>query len=54
MVTKSLGSWRQSISALKFQSSIVKDTKKREQKGHEGTKQLNRQLREQHYRTMTE
>ena len=53
MEIKFLGSWRQSISALKFQSSIVKDTKKREQKGHEGTKQLNRQLREQHYKSVS-
>ena len=29
MVSKSLGSWRQSISLLRFQSPIVKDTKKR-------------------------
>ena len=32
MVTKSLGSWRQSICPLRFQSSIVKDTKKGTQK----------------------
>ena len=30
----------------------VKDTKKGAQKWHEGTKQLIRQLREKHYRTM--
>ena len=53
MVIKSLDSWRQSICPLRFQSPTVKDTKKGAQKWHEGTKQLIRQLREQHYRTMT-
>ena len=38
---------------LKFQSPAVKDTKKGAGKWHEGTKQLIRQLGEQHYRTMT-
>ena len=41
------------ICLLRFQSPIAKDTKKGAQKWHEGTKQLIRQLREQHYRTMT-
>ena len=53
MVIKSLGSWRQSICPLMFQSPTVKDTKKGAQKWHEGAKQLIRQLREQRYRTMT-
>ena len=53
MVIKSLVSWRQSIYLLRFQSPIVKDTKKGTQKWHEGTKPPIRQLREQHYRTMT-
>ena len=48
MLIKSLGSWRQSICLLRFQSPIVKDTKKGAQKWHEGTKQLIRQLGEQH------
>ena len=39
MLIKSLGSWRQSIWPLRFQSPVVKDTKKRAQKCHEGTKQ---------------
>ena len=43
MVIKSLGSWRQSICPLRFQSPIVKDTKKVPGKGHKGTKQLIRQ-----------
>ena len=43
----------QSICPLRFQSPTVKDTKKGTQKRHEGTKQLIRQLGEQHYRTMT-
>ena len=38
MVIKSLVSWRQSIYLLRFQSPIVKDTKKGAQKWHEGTK----------------
>ena len=38
---------------LRFQSPIVQDIKKGAQKWHEGNKQLVRQLREQHYRTMT-
>ena len=37
----------------RFQSPTVKDTKKGAQKWHEGTKQLIRQLREQHFRKMT-
>ena len=53
MVTKIFDSWRQSICPLRFQSPTVKDTKKGAQKWHEGTKQLIRQLGEQHYRTMT-
>ena len=40
------------ICLLRFQSPIVKDTKKEARKGHKGTKQPIRQLREQHYRTM--
>ena len=53
MVIKSLDSWRQSICPLSFQSPAVKDTEKGARKGHEGAKQPIRQLREQHYRTMT-
>ena len=53
MMIKFLDSWRQSICPLRFQSPTVKDTKKGAQKWHEGTKQLIKQLREQHYRTMT-
>ena len=53
MVIKFLGSWRQSICPLRFQSPTVKDTKQGAQKWHEGTMQLIRELREQHYRTMT-
>ena len=53
MVIKSLGSWRQFICPLKFQSSIVKDTKKGAQKRYKEMKQPIMQLREQHYRTMT-
>ena len=49
MVIKSLGS----ICLLRFQSPIVKDTKKGAWKWHEGTKQLIRHPREQQYRTMT-
>ena len=41
------------ICPLRFQSPAVKDIKKGAQKWHEGTNQLTRQLREQHYRTMT-
>ena len=48
MVIKSLGSWRQPICQMRFQTPIVKDTKKGAQKWHEGTKQMIRQLREQH------
>ena len=44
---------RQSICPLRFQSPTVKDTKKEAQKWHKETKQLIRQLREQHYRTVT-
>ena len=40
MVIKSLGSWWQYISLLRFQSLIVKDTKRGAQKWYEGTKQL--------------
>ena len=50
---KFLDSWRQSICPLRFQSPTVKDTKKGAQKWLEGTKQLIRQLREQHYRAVT-
>ena len=39
-VIKSLGSWRQSICPLRFQSPTVKDTKNGAQKRHEGIKQL--------------
>ena len=53
MVIKFLDSWRQCICPLRFQSPTVKDTKKEAWKWHEGTKQLIRQLREQHYRAMT-
>ena len=53
MVIRSLDSWRQSICPLSSQSPTVKDTEKGAQKWHEGTEQLIRQLREQHYRTMT-
>ena len=53
MVIKFLDSWRQSICPLRSQSPTVKDTKKGTQKRHKGTKKLIRQLREQHYRTMT-
>ena len=53
MVIKSLDFWRKSICPLRFQSPTVKDTKKGTQKWHEGTKQLIRQARLQHYRTMT-
>ena len=49
MVIKSLNSWRQSVCPLRFQPPTVKDTKKGAQKWHEETKQL----RKQHYRTMT-
>ena len=52
MVIESIGSWKQFICPLRFQSPTVKDTKKGAQKWHEGTKQLIRQLGE-HYRTMT-
>ena len=45
MVTKSSGSWRQSICPLRFQAPAVKDTKKGAWKWHEGTKQLIGQLR---------
>ena len=53
MMIKFLDSWRQSICLLRFQSPTVKDTKKIAGKWHKGTKQLIRQLREQHYRSMT-
>ena len=53
MVIKYLGSWWQYISLLRVQSPIVMDTKRVAQKWYKGTKQLIRQLREQHYRTMT-
>ena len=53
MVIKSLDSWRESICLLRFQSPFVKDTKKGAWKWHKGTKQMIRQLREQHYRTVT-
>ena len=53
MVIRFFDSWRQSICPLRFQSPTVKDTKKGTRKWHEGTKQLIRQLGEQHYRTMT-
>ena len=46
IVIKSLGSWRQSICPLRFQSPIVKDTKKGAQKWHKETKQLFRQVTE--------
>ena len=53
MVIKSLGSWRQPIFPLRFQSPTVKDTKRGARKCHEGTKQSIRQLRDPHYRTVT-
>ena len=53
MVIRFFDSWRQSICPLRFQSPIIKDTEKGAQKWHEGTKQLIRQLRKQHYGTMT-
>ena len=53
MVIKSLDFWRQSICLLRFQSPTVKDTKKEAWKWHEETKQLIRQLREKHCRTVT-
>ena len=53
MVIKFLDSWRQSICPLRFQSPTVKDTRKEAQKWHEGIKQLTREQREQHYRTVT-
>ena len=37
MVIKSFGSWKQFICLLRFQSPIVKDTKKGAQKWYEGT-----------------
>ena len=43
----------QFICPLRFQFPTIKDTKKGAQKLHDGTKQLIRQLGEQHYRTMT-
>ena len=46
-------SWKQSICPPRFQSPVVKDTKKGARKCHKGTKQPIRQLREQLYRTMT-
>ena len=46
-------SWRHSICPLRLQSPTVKDTIKGAWKWHEGTKQLIRQLRQQHYRTLT-
>ena len=39
MVIECLGSWRQYICPLRFQSPTVKDTKKGAQKWPEGTKQ---------------
>ena len=36
MVIKSLGSWRQSICLLRFQSPTIKDNKKGAQKWHQG------------------
>ena len=53
MVIRFFYFWRQSVCPPRFQSPTVKDTKKGTQKWHEGTKQLIRQLGEQHYRTMT-
>ena len=53
MVIRFFDSWKQSICPLRFQSPIVKDTKKGAQTWQEGTKQPIRQLKEQHYRTMT-
>ena len=44
MVIKSLGSWRQSICPLRFQSPTIRDTKKGAQKRQKGAKQLMRQL----------
>ena len=53
LVIKSLVSWRQFFFPLMVQSPIVKDTKKRARKCHEGTKQPIRQLREQHYKSVS-
>ena len=53
MVIKFLDSWRPSICPLRFQSPTVKDTRKEAQKWHERIKQLTRQQREQHHRTVT-
>ena len=53
MMIRFFNSWGQSICPLRFQSPTVKDTIKRAQKCYEGTKQMIRQLGEQHYRTMT-
>ena len=53
MVIKFLGSWKQPIYLLRFQSPIAKDTKKATWKWHNGTKQLIMQIREQYYRTVT-
>ena len=53
MVIKFLGSWRQSICPLRFQSPTVKDAKKGAWELHEGTRQSIKQLREQQYRTVT-
>ena len=53
MVIRFFDSWKQSICPLRFQSPAVKDTKKGTEKWHEGTKQVIRQLGEQHDRTMT-
>ena len=58
MVIKFLDSWSKTLGGSPsahwgFSSPIIKDTKKGARKWHEGTKQLVRQLREQHYRTVT-
>ena len=53
MVIESIGSWKQFICPLRFQSPTVKDTKKGAQKRYKEMKQPIMQLREQHYRTVT-
>ena len=53
MVIKSLGSWKQSICLLRFQFPTIKDIENGAWKWHKGSKYPIRQLREEHYITMT-
>ena len=53
MVTKSLASWKQLIWPLEFQFPIARGIKKKVQRWHEGTRLPIRQLRKQHYKTVT-